>query len=101
VLVHFETEGRTAEILQEKRLTIDKDDGRAETVCHLTMRITDPDGTAHRSHVLLTAWEGRYIKVRMTSPDSIVGDDELLSRLVATLLKKMAGAAVLPVAALD
>lgn len=101
VLVHFETEGRTAEILHEKRLTIGKHDGSDETVCHLTMRITDPDGTAHRSHVLLTAWEGRYIKVRMTSPDTIVGDDELLSRLVATLFKKMAGTASLPASAVD
>jgi hypothetical protein len=101
VLMHFESEGRTPKILEEKRLTIDKHDGRAETVCHLTMRITDPDGTAHRSHVLLTAWEGRYIKVRMTSPDTIVGDDELLSRLVTALFKKMAVATALPVSAVD
>jgi hypothetical protein len=101
VLVHFETEGRTPEILREKRLTVDKHDGRAETVCHLTMRITDPDGTSHRSHILLTAWEGRFIKVRMTSPDSIVGDDEILSRLVAALFKKLSGAAAPPASAVD
>lgn len=101
ILVHFESLGSTTEILQEKRLTLDRHDGRAETVCHLTLRITDPDSTAHRSHFLLTSWDGRYIKVRMTSPDAIVDDDDLLSRLVATLFKKMAGAATLPVSTVD
>jgi hypothetical protein len=94
MLLHFESEGRNAEILQEKRLTLDKHAGRAETVCHLTLRITNSDFSTCRSHFLLTAWGGHFIKVRMTSPDTIRDDDEVLSRLVAALLKKIASAKV-------
>jgi hypothetical protein len=90
MLAHFESEGRTAEMIDERRLTLDKHNGRAETVCHLILRIINPDSSAQRSHFLLTSWGGRFIKVRMTSPEAVVNDDEALSRFVSALFKRMA-----------
>jgi hypothetical protein len=101
MLVHFESEGRTAEIVDEKRITVDKHNGRAETVCHLTLRLTDPDSSAYRSHFLLTSLGGRFIKVRMTSPDAIANDEEILSRLVSALFKRIASPAAPAVSAVE
>jgi hypothetical protein len=92
MLLQFESEGEKAEILNEKRLILDKHEGRVETVCHLILRITDPDSTVFRSHLLLTGWGGRFIKVRMTCPDTMPDDEELLSRVVVALFKKIAPA---------
>lgn len=92
MLLHFESEGKQAEILNEKQLVLDKQEGRVETVCHLILRITDPDSTVSRSHYLLTGFGGRFIKVRMTSPDATTDDEAVLSRVVVALLKKIAPA---------
>ncbi len=92
MLLHVESEGKQAEILNKKQLVLDKHEGRVETVCHLILRITDTDSTVSRSHYLLTGFGCRFIKVRMNAPDAMTDDEALLFRVVVALLKKIAPA---------
>jgi len=89
VLQNYQNTDRPANIVSEKRLTLDKENGRAETVCHLTLSVHETDGTLSHSHLVLTSWRGRFIKVRLTAPDSVQNDEDVLLRLTSSLLKRI------------
>lgn len=90
ILQNYQNTDRTAVILEEKRLTLDKETGRAETVCHLTLKVHEPVGTRSRSHLVVTSWRGRFIKVRLTAPDSVQNNNDVLLRLMSSLLRRIA-----------
>ncbi len=81
---------RVAVILEEKRLTMDNEAGREETVCHLTLSVQDSDEKRFRSHLVVTSWRGRFMKVRFSAPDSVENEEEVLLRFTRSLLKRLA-----------
>jgi hypothetical protein len=89
IFQNYAQTNRAAVIADEKRLTLDKENGRAETVCHLTVCVNESDHPLSRSHLVVTSWRGRFIKVRMTVPDSFQNDDDILLRLITSLLRQL------------